>query len=231
MVLFVIFSYGFLYLQNLYLNTTAVASDLTIIMFVKENILLMGLFASTILMFLTHSRKMAKVLFGLSVVTTSIITCMNLYIDFSKFTLIILFLYLLIAFYFHQFFNSEMSESYYNPQFGGQLLFKPMLKRINAEVSTLDGESYSGYLTNWSKEGCFIYFAKANELKGKITVKISFQDHEFESDAIIMTKTVHQNGVGLKLLNLKNEENLSDLGWREFYAIIEDMGLKPELVR
>ncbi|MFT6632597.1 MAG: hypothetical protein ACJAS4_002561 [Bacteriovoracaceae bacterium] len=106
-----------------------------------------------------------------------------------------------------------------------------MLKTINVEISNDKGLKAEGYLTNWSEEGCFVYLPKEELIKGKVTLKTFFKDNEFLELGSVVSATKKKNGYGIKFKSIKKEENLDSLGWGEFYEIIEEMGLKPELLK
>jgi hypothetical protein len=106
-----------------------------------------------------------------------------------------------------------------------------MLKTINVEISNDKGLKAEGYLTNWSEEGCFVYLPEEVPIKGKVTLKTFFKNNEFLELGSVVSATKKKNGYGIKFKSIKKEENLDSLGWGEFYEIIEEMGLKPELLK
>jgi hypothetical protein len=225
------FSFAFVYFQEIFRNTASIVEKDLFKTFVSEHYVLISIFVLTIASFFTGQRIVTQTLFFISVSSTFILTSYNLFLEFSKFSLIILFFYLLIAFYFYQFYCVDAEESYYNPQFDNNFLFPPMLKQIDVEISNENKVLAQGYLTNWSEEGCFVYFSEEASLKGKLSVKVLFKEREFIEPAFIVSVTKKKNGYGFKFKSNKKEENLDSLGWSHFYEIIEEMGLKPELLK
>ncbi|MDP7321839.1 MAG: hypothetical protein QF441_14625 [Bacteriovoracaceae bacterium] len=231
-VLYIILSLVFIYFQEIYRHASSILVKELFISFVKNNIYILSIFILTILSMFTVYKKLTNLLLISSISLTSILTVMNLMNEFSKFSLIILFIYLLVAFYLIQFYNVDIKESYYNPLFGKNLLFDPMLKQIPVKIYKDDNEIGQGYLTNWSEEGCFIYLEEPTLLKGKVEVMVSYMQSEFKQKAYIVAALKGKNGYGVKFqFNSKKGENLNSLGWKQFYEIIEEMGLKPELLK
>ncbi len=167
-VLYIIFSFVFIYFQEIYKNASSVIEKGLFKNFVIEHQALVVLFSITIFSLFKNNRKIAILLYTSSVLVTFALTTYNLYLDFSKFSLIILFFYLLIAFYFYQFYSVDVSESYYTPQFDKNYLFTPMLKKIPIKIEKKEGELLEGYLTNWSEDGCFVFLNSEQQIKGSV---------------------------------------------------------------
>ncbi len=227
-ILYLFFSLLFIFLQELFKNSGTIVQKNYLKVFLVNHISIVGVFFVTGLFFLSYKKKLAIGGFVLSTLITIVLTMYNLNINFSKFILIILFSYIILAFYLLQFYSSEVTESYYNPFFDEKNLFNPMLKQIKVELVQSDEKVYEGYLTNWSEEGCYIYLHEDKKVRGAVELKITFQDTEFTTKGRVVS---HQkNGIGIKLKNSANEETLNTLGWFEFYEIIEEMGYNPELL-
>ena len=230
LILFVVFSFAFVYLQEIFKGFSSVTNKTYFLYFIKGHIPFVSILGLTLITFLVQAPKLGKLGFFLSSVLTSALTIINLNFMFSKFVLILLFFYILIAYYFYQFYNVEYSESYYKSQINEELLFPPMLHQIKVSGKSGNGHQFTGYLTNWSEEGCYIYLNEPNSIKGKVTIEIFFQEHIFKAEGMIVAKERNDHGVGVKFFLNANEESLNGLGWNEFYEIIGEMGLKPELL-
>lgn len=229
-ILFILFSFFFLYLQEIFYNLSSILKKELIFEFVKDNKLILGVFG--IAMFSVYRMSAyAKQLTFVVIGITAIQTMLNLNVEFSKMILVLLFFYLLLFFYVYQFFSMDLEESYYRPKYDKSDLFTPMLTRI--EVSLISGEHQAlckGLLTNWSSEGCFICLESSNVLSEIKSIKLSLDDHDFYQDVVIASKFSDSTGYGLKFVSGKTGRDSKLLGWSEFYEIIEQMGYSPELL-
>lgn len=229
-ILFILFSFFFLYLQEIFYNLSSILKKELIVDFIKSNSLVVFIFIVAIFNVL-RLNKHAKSLTVLVIGITLVQTILNLNSEFSKMILVLLFFYLLLFFYVYQFFAMDLEESFYNPKFDKSDLFAPMLTRIDLEIIGKDKEVIEkGFLTNWSAEGCFVRLDSKVELKGLIDIKVSLKGHDFYQTVIIVSKVTGSTGYGLKFLQPKGGMDGKSLGWNEFYEIIEEMGYSPELL-
>ncbi len=231
-IFFMILSVAFIYLQNISSIQSSILDQSNLRAFGQGNIFILGVFGITILAFLYNFKKASNYLFVLSVSLTVLITIINIYTSFSKLALIILFAYMLITYYLYQFYFIDSAESYYNPQYSGASLYKPMLTKVKIEV--YDGETLkgAGYLTNWSEEGCFGYFENLSLSSKVYTLRINFLDNDFEQEAVLVSAAKDKKGFGFKVKDSKQSQNKKNrLGWQQFYEIIEEMGFAPELLK
>lgn len=230
-ILYIILSFAFIFFQEIFRNTTSIIEKDLFKNFVLEHYLVAVIFTLTICSFFIKNKAITLFLFFITVSATFLLTSYNLFLEFSKFSLIILFFYLLIAFYLYQFYSVDIEESYYNPQFNNNMLFEPMLKQIPVVAIVNEKEVARGYLTNWSEEGCFIYLPEPFKIRGRVNLKVSFLERSFMGSGVVVSSTSKNNGYGIKFKSKQKAENLDSLGWGEFYEIIEEMGLKPELLK
>lgn len=228
LILFVIFSFVFLYLQALSLGAETITNEDNLIEFSKSNMGIIFLYLTTILSLYVFS-PIAKVFYFLSVSLTVFLTIMNLFDEFSKLMILILFFYILFSFYLYYFFNQDYNESYYNPIFAKDSLFEPMCKKIGVEVFQGDKLLGTGYLTNWSREGFFVFLSDWQKISGVCDIRILFQENIFKTRAKMVTLSRDENGVGFKVLGTKKDSN--ELDWFQFEEIISDLGYEPELLR
>lgn len=230
-ILFIFFSFLFIYAQFVYKNTSTILDKELFKTFINTNLGYISIYIITLMSFLKFNAKLSSILFLISVLMTFGISTYNVFGQFSKLALVILFFYVLIAYYLYQFFNVDVEESYYQPQFDNNFLFEPMLTKIKIEVLKDGDVKAAGHLTNWSEEGCFTYLKKKKSLKGTYDIRVYFHGREFCQKAIIVSATKIRTGYGFKFKHNKKEEKKDFLGWTQFYEIIKEMGLKPELVK
>lgn len=224
-ITFLLFSFLFLYLQSSIQTGNSILESDHLMNFIKNSRVIAGLFLITIFSIYRMS-KLATFLFWASVMATFGFTVSGLWIEFSKFIILLLFFYLLFAYYLFQFMAEDFKESYYNPLFDESNLFDPMCFKIPVKLK--QGETiYNSHLTNWSDNGFFVYIDEAQKLKGKFEVDISFEDHSFKSQARVVTVMKNGNGAGLKVFKDEAQEGLN---WNRFVDIIEELGFQPELL-
>lgn len=231
LILFIFFSIAFLVLQEIYVNITTILNQELLLDFTYARLWYLGLCFLTFFSLMRLS-KYSRFLVITVVLATFAYTAINLNQEFSKMILVILFFYLLIAYYLLQFLKMDMQEPFYNPGFIQERLFEPMLTKIECEIVSKKNQiSKKGFLTNWSKEGCFVYLPENFKFNSSISLKIFFEDHVFTQDGFIVSRNKQDNGYGLKFIPRSKKEKSDIMGWSDFYTIIEQMGLEPELLR
>lgn len=227
-VLFILFSFSFLYLQDVFYNLSSILRRDLLIEFVKAKYMTVTLYvvaAASVMMMNRFAKQLTILVIGI----TTIQTILNLNVEFSKMILVLLFFYLLLFFYVYQFFSMDLEESFYNPGFKKTDLFTPMLTKISCELIDSSGQVLaSGYLTNWSREGAFVYLNEKQEIKGISALRVKFEEHDFTQNAILVSQTSDKKGHGLKFSKSSSGTDSNSLGWPEFYEIIEQMGFSPE---
>ncbi len=224
-------SFAFLYFQNLYFNTLTVLDYSFIRKFVQGNLSIAILFVITIISILRFM-KVGKYLYIMSVLVTFALSVLNLNIEFSKFNLVLIFFYLIIAFYLYQFYLYDIAEAYYIPRFGKNDLFSTGLATIQTKVVKDGNKCLEGVLTNWSEEGCFIKGEVTSKLKGLVDLELTFENRVVCCQGVIVSRLSNDNGIGVKISanELKDDQDKKTLGWKDFYGIIDEMGYKPELL-
>lgn len=175
-----------------------------------------------------HLKKLSQVLYFLAITTVVGFTVFLLRENFSKMILLTLGLYIAIGYYFYQLLIYEIEEPCYNPGFGPQNLYEPMVKKIVVNIKD-QGHTYSGYLTNWNSTSGFIRLTDPvkNSLSKNLICEIHFCDRVFISNAILTTVSKKNDGLGLKF-DLDDENAFN---WKSFYQITEEQGLTAELIR
>lgn len=237
MILFICFSFGFLFLQDVFYNISTILNKTILKEFVFSHLITVGLFIVTIISLLMM-KKFSKILLVTVVSTTLLQTILNLNTEFSKMILVLLFFYLLLSYYLIQFYSMDLDESFYNPKFDNKNLFEPMLTKIECEILSCKASHEerdlevvaNGYFTNWSQEGCYIFFNKVIDLKGPLKLRVEMDGHKFTQDISIVSRFKNKEGYGFRFISGPKRQIKNHLGWNEFYEIIEEMGYSPELL-
>lgn len=229
-VLFVLFSYVFLYFQYLYINVGTIKDKINLIGFINTNIGAGVLFLITIFS-LIRCLKVGRYFLLMSSLATLILSVANLNAEFSKFNILLLFVYLVISYYIYEFYIFDQKESYYNPLYKSNDLFKPMLTEIPIKLMKADKEIFQGVLTNWSSEGCFVVGEEPKPISGKLQAIIEFDGVEFKQTGVVVSKAKDLDAFGIRFLENKRKKDKNSLGWNQFYEIIDEMGYKPEFLR
>lgn len=229
-ILFILLSFVFVYLSNAVYFSESIFKKSFLTSFVNSNKFLIGYYALTVLLTYRLSKK-SRLFFVLSSLLTVSFISYQLFNDFSKLILLILFLFIIVSYYIYYFLSSELSESYYNPLYSAEDLFDPMLKKFKCNISW-DESNLSAYFTNWSSSGFFIFVE--GQSKGKVPklvdVEIKYEGIVFKCRAKVVSKARNNKGFGLKVLETNNEEN-SDTSWFGFYEIIDKMGYHVEYLK
>lgn len=230
LILYVFFSVVFLVLQEIYVNITSIMNRELLYSFFKDQAWYLGLCLVTSYSLISLNRFSRYWLIGV-VLSTFVLTAINLNAEFSKMILVILFFYLLIGYYLFQFYKMDMLEPFYNPGYSENRLFEPMLNKINCSVfEKKSGRVAHGYLTNWSSEGCYVHLDEEQVFSSQVQLTIEYEGVEFQNPAFIASKSKSHRGYGLKFLPEEKSEKSDIMGWWEFYEIIDQKGFSPELL-
>ena len=174
-------------------------------------------------------KKYSNKMFITLVVTVVLVTSKNLIVEFDKLILLTLFFYTLIAYYFYQFIDSDLNESYVSPNYSIFRLFEP--RGINIRLTKLNGKDViEGLLTNWSVSGGFIYFSDVINIapREKIKLELNFNNTTFLCQGYVVSMAVAKNGIGFKITEIN--EHKDKLNWLDFNTLTNIMGLDPKKV-
>tara|TARA_B100001971_G_scaffold214585_1_gene252915 strand:- start:120022 stop:120756 length:735 start_codon:yes stop_codon:yes gene_type:complete len=229
-ILFMFLSFIFVYLSNAVYLSESIFNKSFLISFVNSNKYLIVLFGLTALLTYRLSKK-SKFFYIISSLVTIGLISNQLVLDFSKLITLILFLYIITAYYLFIFLKIELEESYYNSLYSNEDLFEPMLKQFTCKLISNEN-SFSGYLTNWSETGFFVYLDEKLEKKlpKKIEVHLSYEGVEFKCITQVVAKTVDSHGIGLKVIQTPEDTEV-DASWFGFYDIIDKMGYQVEYLK
>ena len=223
-ILFIVSSLGFLYLQEIFYESGSTLRKSLMVDFLEAHPVTVGFFALSIVsVYFLH--KSSRLLVSCVILITTILTVNNLLAEFSKIILVLLFFYIVLFYLVYQFYVMDSKESFYNPGFSENDLFDPMSKKISCEL--LDNKSKiisSGHLTNWSPQGCYIKLDNGGETDGLNKLRLNFMGHDFIEPALLVSSKASLCGCGIKFEDSPNK----DLGWKDFYEIITEMGYLPE---
>ena len=181
------------------------------------------LFFTMIAIFKVHS--LSKFLLFIFLLVMAYYNLSVFFYKFDKVVLILILLYILIAFYFFLLWAIELKDVVYCPGFSIRHCGKKTVYNLKVEVENPNGLIYQGYLTNWDNNGSFFIIDEKDVfLSGKITIRINFEGQFFSQKGNIVTK--YANGHGVKFEAEVGAEN-KHWGWDDFYTIIRHRGYKP----
>jgi hypothetical protein len=221
----------FIYLQEaIFLEKSAFSLEFLKSTLLENVYLFSSLILTSILVY--NLKKSCKLFYCLSILFVSTYSVINLFEEFSKLVLIVLFVYFLISYYFYFLLKSDLNLSFYNPAYDEKNLFDPMLLKIKCilmyKVSDKDVE-ISGNLTNWDESGCFVSL-ESSIPKGVRPERliIEFNNQKFEENVKVVTLLKCRDGVGLRF-HVNKSNNM--FNWTELNKIITDMGISVEYVK
>lgn len=172
--------------------------------------------------------RLAVFAFNFSVLLVAFKVVEGLFIEFNKIIVVATFFYAVISYFLYQLMNHYLSSANINPNFTGNDLFEPLLRKIPVKI--LDAEkSYPGHLTNWDNGGCFIHLEDSHRVGSKVSIEISFQGRVFEQRGEVVAETPDLRGVGIKFES--TVRSLETFNWSEFTELIEELGFQPERLR
>lgn len=172
-------------------------------------------------------KKISYYYYIFSVVSISIYSSYQLWLEFSKLIILVLFIYLLVSYYLSYMLKSDLEHAFYNPKYSDNDLFDPMLLKINVYVEDLKSKSsHCGHLTNWDEDGCFIKLEDSIPKKKNLKLRFQFRGHEFVQFATLATLSKKMNGIGVRFI-----ESNAKKSWKDIYKIISDMGVNVEYIQ
>ncbi len=220
-------SFLFLYLQYAYRHQL---SPFSLVYFRKSAELFWYVAAplviSSYLIWKHHRLAVFSFNFAAILVTYKVVE--GLFIEFNKIIVIATFFYAVISYFLYQLMNHYLSSANINPNFSGNDLFPPLLRRISVQVLDAD-KSYPGNLTNWDPVGCFIQMDASAKISSKVKLQVEFQGRTFVEQGEVVAETPDLRGVGIKFEN--TVRNLDTFNWSEFTELIDELGFQPERLR
>ena len=151
--------------------------------------------------------------------------------NFDKIILVLNFIYIVFAFYFYIYWTFELRKAIYLPCYSPHDIGDKTYYDLKGKVLIKDSkEEILGYIVNWDQEGCFFYSKKlpVKRNKGGVTLVVEFEGLIFSQEAEVVTS--YFNGIGLRFIINKKEDN-SSYSWSDFFKIIGDRGFLPLYLR
>jgi hypothetical protein len=227
LIVFLVLSFAFLYLQYAYRHHL---SPFSIAYFKKSFELfwyaLIPLVVCSVLVWRHHRWSIPLYSFCALLVSYKVIE--GLFIEFNKIIVITLFCYTVISYFLYQLYGHYLSLASLNANYSASDLFDPLLKEIPCFL-IIDNVEFPGHLTNWDDEGCFIKVSKGIILAPKVKVLINFKGRTFEQAGELVAHSVDFTGIGIKFG--KAPKGLNVFNWTEFNELIQELGFKPERLR
>jgi hypothetical protein len=152
----------------------------------------------------------------------------GLFLNFNKVLMIVLFIYVCIAYAFYQLLTWTFSRAVFSPNFKIDNLHAPMAHRI--PLTLIVGESVlGGYLTNWDSEGAFVYLENAwGDSAKKASLELVIQGEKFGAKGSVVTVTMDGMGIGLEW----DKDSISEKrSWSSLIEHFNDLGWSPYLLR
>ena len=220
-------SFFFLYIQHAYRHHLSPFS----LVYLRKGLELFWYVVVTLLIsgaLIWKHHKYSLIGYGLSIFLIGFKVIEGLFIEFNKMIVIATFFYAIISYFLYQLLKYYLNLASINPNYSDNDLFSPLLRPIDCAIKT-GSEEYTGILTNWDQEGCFIQLKEGHEVPAAVQVKVSFRDREFIQEGEVVALSLDNTGVGIKFEKTTKELNV--FNWTEFMEIVEELGYEPERLR
>lgn len=170
----------------------------------------------------------SRYLFGLFCCAVVVRSLEGLFLNFNKVLMVVLFLYICIAYTFSQLISYAFSRASYSPNYAPDILGEPMAKKIPVVVAK-GGVEHAGHLTNWDTSGVFVYLAPAwTAGPGPVDFSVELEGHRFQAKGAVVCATLDGRGIGIEL----TEDQVSEpLTWTSMVDLLADFGWEPSLLR
>ena len=169
-------------------------------------------------------KKFSKILFLFFISLVSMKSSLVFYQEGNKVVLIGMFFYVVTAFVLWVFWVRELDSSVFNPNYRENQVSGKNRYNLRVGIKNAKDVEYRGFLTNCDEFSCFAHLkgGNARELKGLVSINVSFLGKEFHALGRVVTE--YADGFGIKLVESGQKQGMH-LGWSEFYAIITDRGI------
>jgi hypothetical protein len=152
----------------------------------------------------------------------------GLFLDFNKILMVVLFIYVCLAYTFYQLLKWTFSRAVFTPNYPQDILTEPMSHKIHA-VLVCGDISKPCLLTNWDSEGAFIYLHEewpAKVKSAELSIKIG--EHSFAAKGSVVAVTWDNRGIGVEWNNTHSNQGLP---WKSLVTLFDDLGWSPQLLR
>lgn len=170
----------------------------------------------------------SRYLFGLFCSAVIFRSLEGLFLNFNKVLMVVLFLYICIAYMFYQLITYAFTRAAYSPNYAPDILLEPMAKKVSVRLVVGEKE-YAGHLTNWDSSGAFVYLV-APWVHGSTNLElvVEFEGHAFQAKGSVVCATFDDRGIGIELDEDKVAESLT---WTSMVDLFEEFGWEPRLLR
>lgn len=227
-VIYLILSFFFLYLQHAYRHHLSPFS----LVYLQKGLELFWYIALILLIsiiLIWRHHRFAILAYQISIFAVGFKVMEGLFIEFNKIIVVAMFFYVIISYFLYQLMASYLKMASINPNYEASDLFQPLLKEMPCFL--VYGETHlEGNLSNWDMDGCFIKLnSAAKKLPKKLEVKVIFGGREFVQHGEVVAGTRDLTGVGIKFEKIKKDLNV--FNWSEFMELVHELGFKPERLR
>jgi len=199
--------------------------------------ILFGIAAFSLLMIWRVSKWSVFFLFILWVYTL-LLSFYSLYGGFNKLVLVMTFAYAILGHYFVIFWREELEEAYYRSLLGTFEIKRDASGRLVGKLFWNEHDFCDIFLTNWSRNGCFVCVQGEPEMMKQIGKKKFFKflirrklqleffsgEHRFHSQGKICSLLVEKSGMGIRF---REKELSGTFSWKGFFEILSERGLTP----
>jgi hypothetical protein len=147
------------------------------------------------------------------------------FMTFNKVILTLNFIYVGISFISLVLLRTELVEAIYVPGFHKNGINKFSEYDLEGKIINSIGNEFPGYLSNWGPLGCFFIPTEMEDLRGRVNLVFKFGSKEFLAEGRVMTK--YGEGYGVSITQIKGQKKRFELGWDEYYDIINQRGYAP----
>lgn len=178
-----------------------------------------------------YVKKLSRVLLLLFLGGVFVQSISPFFKEYDKIILLLNFFFIVVSYHFYLFWDLELKDALYRPGFTKNDLVECYPYDLDVTVKTESGKPLKGQLTNWNPGSCFValdvdnknsFFFKRPQ---RVILELTIEGKKFESSGEILT--AYYNGLGIKLDKRDKKSYLPS--WEDFYAIIDQRGLKPLL--
>jgi hypothetical protein len=227
MVLYLILSFLFLYLQYAYRHHLSPFS----LAYLRKSLELFWYISVPILfamVLIWRHHRWSLVVYASCIFLVSFKVVEGLFIEFNKIIVIALFCYAVISYFLYQLFKYYLNLASLNANYSGSDLFDPLLRKIPCTVMIQD-LPVEGELTNWDEEGCFIRLKEPRKGISAVEVIIDFHGRRFVQKGEVVAHSMDFQGIGLNFE--RTQKGFDVFNWSEFTELVHELGFKPERLR
>ena len=188
-----------------------------------ENELILFVVAGSILLSVLWI-KLSRVLIVLFTIVFSFFQLQLMNGQSSAIIITSFFFFLLVTFFIFQMAVSESREPYTARGISPFQLNNILGFKLPCQIKH-NKKFYSGQLSNWSENGCYVFMDKKCHLAGNVVVSVSFNDVNFVENGSIV-KSVKKNEYGIKMLSSKNDNS-----WLNLIGILKERQITLEFLK